>query len=76
MTGCYQRFLDALRSLSFGEACGEVAGNVFVFFIAGLVRGVVDGVAVAGPLEVLPFLLFDCRGLMRTGWLGVYWGGI
>ena len=59
MTGCYQRFLDALRSLSFGKAYGEVAGNVFVIFVAGLVRGVVDGVAVARPLEVLPFLLLD-----------------
>ena len=71
--GCSQRFLDALRNLSFGEACGEVAGNVFVFFVAGLVRRVVDGVAVAGPLEVLPFLLLDLRGLVRTGWLGVGW---
>ena len=67
MTGCYQRFLDALPSLSFGEACGEVAGNAFVFFIAGLVRGVVDGVAVAGLLEVLSFRLVDYRGLVRTG---------
>ena len=75
MMGCSQRFLDALCSLSFGEACGEVAGNVFVFFVAGLVRGVADGVAVVGPLEVLHFLLLDCCGLVRTDWLGVCWGG-
>ena len=67
--------MDTLRNLSFGEACGEVAGNVFVFFVMGLVRGVEDGVVVAGPLEVLPFLLLDCRGLVRTGWLGVCWEG-
>ena len=71
MIGCSQRFLDALRNLSFREACGEVAGNVFVFFVAGLVRGVVDEVAVAGPLEVLPFRLVDCHGLVQTGWLGI-----
>ena len=75
MTGCNQRFLDALRSLSFGEACGEVAGNVFVFFFTGLVIGVVAGVVVTVPLDV-PFLLLDCRGLVRTGWLGVCCGGI
>ena len=67
MMGCSQRFLDALRSLSFGEACAEAAGNVFVFFFTGLVRGVVTGVAGTGPLDVLPFLLLDCRGLVRTG---------
>ena len=76
MTGCYQRFLDALRSLSFGEACGEVAGNVFVFFFTGLVRGVMAGVAGIVPLDVLPFVLLDYRGLVRTDWLGVCCGGI
>ena len=76
MTGYYQRFLDALRDLSFGEALGEVAGNVFVFFVVGLVRGVVAGVAVAVPLDVLPFLLLDCHGLVRTDWLGVCCRGI
>ena len=92
MMGCSQRFLDALRSLSFGEACGEAAGNVFVFFFMGLVRGVVAGVAgvlatdlvrfgcgevaVAVPLDVLPFLLLDCRELVRIGWLGVCCRGI
>ena len=90
--GCYQHFLDALRSLSFGEACGKVAGNVFGFFFTGLVRGVVAGVAgvlatdlvcfgggevtVAVPLDELPFLLLDCRELVRTGWLGVCCRGI
>ena len=76
MMGCSQRFLDALRNLSFGKSYGETPGNVFVFFVAGLVRGVVAGVAVAVPLDVLPFLLFDCRGLVQTGWLGVCCGGI
>ena len=75
MTGCYQRFLDALRSLSFGEACGEAAGNVFVFFFMGLVRGVVAGVAVVVTVDVLPFRLLDCRELVRIGWLGVCCGG-
>ena len=74
MTGCYQRFLDALRSLSFGEAFGEVAGNVFVFFVTGLVRGVVAGVAVAVPVDVPPFRLLDCHGLVRIGWLVVCCG--
>ena len=80
MTGCYHRFLDVLRNLSFSEACGEVAGNVFVFFCTGPVRGVVAGVAgvlatdlvrfgcgevaVAVPLDVLPFLLLDYRRLV------------
>ena len=84
MTGGHQRFLDALRSLPFGETCGEVADNLFVFFFTGLVRGVAAGAAsvvdtdlvrfscgeaaVAMPLDVLPFLLLDCRGLVRTGW--------
>ena len=92
MTGCYQCFLDALRNLSFGVACGEVAGNAFVFFFTGLMRGVVarvagvlatdlacfscGEVAVAVPLDVFPFLLLDCRGLVRIGWLGVCCGGI
>ena len=67
--------MDALRSLSFGEAFGEVAGNVFVFFAAGLARGVVAGVAVAIPVNVLPFRLLDCLGLVRIGWLGVCCGG-
>ena len=35
-----------------------------------------DVVTIVGPLEVLPFLLLDCRGLVQTGWLGVCWGGI
>ena len=83
MTGGPQRFLDALRSLPFGEACGEVADNVSVFFFTGLVRGVAAGAAgvvdtylvcfgcgeavVTVPLDVLPFLLLDCRGLVRAG---------
>ena len=74
--GCYQRFLDALRSLSFSEAYGEVAGNAFVFFVVGLMRGVVAGVAVAVPLDVLPFRLLDFLGLVRIGWLGVCCRGI
>ena len=71
--------MDALRSLSFGEACGEVADNDFVFFFNGLVGGVATGAAclvdtdlvffgsveaaVAVPPEVLPFLLLDPLGL-------------
>ena len=70
MTRCYQRFLDALCSLSLGEAFGEIACNVFVFVAAGLARGVVDGVAVALPVEILAFHLLGCLGLVRTGWLG------
>ena len=65
-----------------------MVGNVFVFFVIGLVRGVATGVGcvvdtdlvrfglgeaiVAVPLDVLPFLLLDCRGLVRPGWLRVY----
>ena len=64
MTRCYQRFLDALRNLSFGKAYGKVVGNVFVFFFTGLVIGVVAGVAVAVPLDLLPFRLLDYRGLV------------
>ena len=75
MMDYYLRFLDALRTLSFSEACGEVAGNVFVFFFTGLVRGVVPGVAGTMPLDVLSFLLLDCHGLVRIGWLGVCCGG-
>ncbi|KAH9668462.1 CBS domain-containing protein CBSX3 [Citrus sinensis] len=59
-----------------GETRGEVAGNVFVFFAAGLVRGFVAGVAVVVPLDVLPFRLLDCLRLVRIGWLGVCCGGI
>ena len=76
MMRCSQHFLDALRNLPFGESCGETTSNVFVFFFIGLVRGVVTGVAGTGPLDVLPFLLLDCRGLEQTGWLGVCCGGI
>ena len=32
--------------------------------------------AVTVPLEVLPFLLLDCRGLIQTGWPGVCCGGV
>ena len=83
--------MDALRSLSFGEACEEVADNVFVFFFNGLVGGVaaratclVDTdlvlfgfvkAVVAMPLEVLPFLLLDPLGLAWTSLLGVCCGG-
>ena len=76
MMDCYQRFLDTLGNLSFGEACEEVAGNVFVFFFTELVRGVMAEVARTMLLDVLPFLLLDCHGLVRTGWLGVCCGGI
>ena len=92
MTVGPQRFLDALCSLPIGETCGEVADNFFVFFFNGLVRGVVAGAAgvvdtdlvrfggvnaaVAVPLDVLPFLLLDCRGLVRIGWPGVGCGGV
>ena len=71
-----QRFLEALRSLSFGEAFGEVAGNGFVLFAAGMVRGVMAGVAVAVPTDVLPFRLLGCLGLVRIGWLGVCCGSV
>ena len=74
MTGCHQCFLDALRSLSFSEAFGEVAGNVFVFFAAEMVRGVVAGIAVAVLVDVLPFHLLDGLGLVRVDWLGVCCG--
>ena len=90
--GEHQRFLKALRNLSFGETCGEVANNVFGFFFTGLVKGVVVGVsymiatdlvlfyrvetAAVVPLNVLPFLLLDGRRLVRTGWLGVCCGGV
>ena len=83
--------MDALCSLSFREACGEVAGNVFVFFFNGLVGRVAVGAAclvdtdlvhfssvetvVAVPPEVLPFLLLAPLGLARTGLLGVGCGG-
>ena len=83
--------MDALRSLSFGEAYGEVTDNVFVFFFNGLVGGVAAGAAclvdtnlilfrsvetaVAVPLKVLPFLLLDPLGLVRTGLLGVGYRG-
>ena len=73
---CYQRFLEALHSLSFGEAFGEVTGNGFVFFAAGLVRGVVAEVVVAVLVDVLPFRLLGCLGLVQIGWLGVYCGGV
>ena len=79
--------MDALRSLPFGETCREEADNVFVFFFTELVRRVVAGVTgvvnidlvcfgsveatVTVPLEVLLFLLLDCYGLVRTGWLRV-----
>ena len=76
MTSHYQRFLDALRSLFFSEACREVAGNVFIFFFTGLVIRVVAGVAVAVPFDILPFRLLDYCRLVRTGWLGVCYGGI
>ncbi|KAH9649075.1 hypothetical protein KPL70_025843 [Citrus sinensis] len=85
------RFLNALRTLSFGEACGEVADNVFVFFFNGLVGGVATGTAclvdtdlvlfgsveaaIAVPLEVLPFLLLDPLRLARTNLLGVGYEG-
>ena len=84
--------MDALRSLPFGETWGEAVENVFVFFFTGLVRGVTAGVAcmvdtdlvcfgsveadAIVPLEVLPFLLLDCRELVRTGWPGVCCGGV
>ena len=71
MTRYYPRFLDALRSLSLGEAFGETTGNVFVFFVAGLARGVVAGVAIAVPINVLPFRLLGCHRLVRIGWLGL-----
>ena len=80
MTGGPQHFLDSLRKLPFGETCGEVADNFFVFFFTGLVRGVAAGVAcvvdtdlvhfgcgeavVTMPLDVLPFPLLKCRGLL------------
>ncbi|KAH9649078.1 hypothetical protein KPL70_025843 [Citrus sinensis] len=86
-----KRFLNALRTLSFGEACGEVADNVFVFFFNGLVGGVATGTAclvdtdlvlfgsveaaIAVPLEVLPFLLLDPLRLARTNLLGVGYEG-
>ena len=79
-TAAHDGLLSALfgctAQLVFGEACGEVAGNVFVFFFTGLVIGVVAGVAVTVPLDVLPFLLLDCRELVRIGWLGVCCRGI
>ena len=84
--------MDALRSLSFGETCREVAGNVFVFFVTGLVRGVGAGVScmvdtdlvrfgcneatITVPLNVLPFLFLDYRGLVQPGWVGVCCGGV
>ena len=83
--GEHQRFLDALRSLSFGKAYEEVADSVFVFFFNGLMGGVATGASclvdtdlvlfgfvkavVAMPLEVLPFLLLDPLGLARIGLL-------
>ena len=76
MTGCPKCFLDALRRLSFGKACREVANNVLVFFFVGLVRGVGARVVVAMPLDVLPFRLPDYRRLVRAGWLEVCCGGI
>ena len=91
MMGGHQVFLDALCSLSFEEACGEVADNVFVFFFTGLVGGVAAGVtclvatdlvllgyveaAVVVPPEVLPFLLLAPLTLARTSLLGVAYGG-
>ena len=84
--------MDALRSLPFAETCGEVADNVFVFFFTRLVRGVAAGVAgvvdtdlvrfgsveaaVIVSLELPPFLLLDCHGLVQIGWPGVCCGGV
>ena len=62
-----QRFLEALCSLSFGEAFGEVVGNGFVLFAAGLVRGVIARVAIAVPTDVLHFPLLGCLGLVEIG---------
>ena len=83
--------MDALRILSFGEACGEVVDNVFGFFFTGLVGGVAAGAAclvdttlvlfgsieaaIVVPSEVLPFLLLDSLGLARTSFQGVGCGG-
>ena len=67
--------MDALCNLSLGEAFGETAGNVFVFFATGLARGVVARVVVAVPVDVLPFHLLDCLGLVWISWLVVYCGG-
>ena len=92
MTGGPQRFLNALRSLPIGETYREVADNFFVFFFTGLVRGVAAGAAavvdtdlvyfgvvdaaVVVPIDVLPFLLLNCHGLVQIGWPGVGCGGV
>ena len=82
-----QHFLDALRSWSLGDSCGEAAGNVLFFLYNGLVKGVAAGAAcldetdlvlfglgvsaTALPPEVPLFLLPVPLGLARVGLLGV-----
>ena len=80
-------FLDALRSRSLGDFCGEVAGNFFFFLCNRLVGGVTvvaacldetdlvlfcSSVSVAAtPPEVPYFLLLGPFGLARISLLGV-----